>query len=970
MNATADDNPGNDQKLNNKDVTDAISGDARAHASKAFLQAVNAGFASSGCGFCVVDRTGQTIIYANEAFCRLVNHPETTIITSSFFELFDESSLKPYSEQLKQVSSLQLASASIDVQLAIADGAPKWVHLTLSNIEESHSGFDALLVVGNEIAHEFSTVKAFQKAVAKYHKLFAATSTACLIVADELIIECNKRAVQLLEHREQDILGKRLVDFSPQQFLEDESRKNELSTICVEVEIGQHRVLAWEFLRPNKTVISAELTFSKIYTDGTEYLLIAIEDVSEHQVIQDILQRKNELLQRNHDILYNLARQMEKDLYSNLNLITEISAESMNVASVGIWVMNKNTSLFTALDYFVSDDKSHHTSLTATLDDFGPEGSKFFISLFIESTSFGKLKNEGSDFLITPFRVGNQVKGFVHFENREQQRQWNPEEKDFALSIADIVVLSLENESYQKSQIELKKLGRAIEQSPVSVFITNTRGEFEYVNPAFTTITGYTFEDLQNKTPRILSSGLTDPGIYKDLWSTITRGETFTTEIQNSRKNGQIYWESLIISPIKDDANNISHFIALMEDITEKKNLILEITESKDQAESANKVKSNFLANMSHELRTPMNGIIGYAEVLSEELREPEYQNMAETIFRSGKRLMETLNLILDLSRIEANQVEINWSNVELTGICEECVVLFKESARKKGLQLFIKEFPYKMTAYTDEKIIRSILINLINNAIKYTDTGSVWIECDTYEQNGDRFGLLKICDTGIGISEKDQKVIFEQFRQASEGMNRAFDGTGLGLTISQKMIEFLDGKITVAGKPGSGSVFSIHIPLRGGAVISRPIEEIEAPTLFAEEEITDQPKGIEYNILVVENDAINLEVVATYLLNDFNLVIATDGKSAIAKAEESVFDAILMDINLGKGMTGLDAVQIIRKFKGYEKVPIIAMTAFAMKGDKEEFLSAGCSHYLAKPFTRKALIQLLNTALSIGLRP
>lgn len=222
MNATADDNPGNDQKLNNKDVTDAISGDARAHASKAFLQAVNAGFASSGCGFCVVDRTGQTIIYANEAFCRLVNHPETTIITSSFFELFDESSLKPYSEQLKQVSSLQLASASIDVQLAIADGAPKWVHLTLSNIEESHSGFDALLVVGNEIAHEFSTVKAFQKAVAKYHKLFAATSTACLIVADELIIECNKRAVQLLEHREQDILGKRLVDFSPQQFLEDE----------------------------------------------------------------------------------------------------------------------------------------------------------------------------------------------------------------------------------------------------------------------------------------------------------------------------------------------------------------------------------------------------------------------------------------------------------------------------------------------------------------------------------------------------------------------------------------------------------------------------------------------------------------------------------------------------------------------------------------------------------------------------
>jgi signal transduction histidine kinase/ActR/RegA family two-component response regulator len=447
----------------------------------------------------------------------------------------------------------------------------------------------------------------------------------------------------------------------------------------------------------------------------------------------------------------------------------------------------------------------------------------------------------------------------------------------------------------------------------------------------------------------------------------VLQGENFMTEIKNRRKNGELFWESLSISPIKDDQNKISHFIAVMEDITEKKKLINELTEAKNQAESANRLKSSFLANMSHELRTPMNGIIGYAEVLTEELKEFEFRNMAETIFRSGKRLMETLNLILDLSRIEANQMEISYSMVEFNSLCEECVILFKESAKKKGLSIFMKDTPFLMNAVTDEKIVRNVLINLVNNAVKYTTEGAVWLELNLEEErDGRRSAVISVCDSGIGIPPKDMDVIFEQFRQVSEGMNRAFEGTGLGLTISKKMIELINGQISVKSELGKGSQFSLHIPLVGGTVVAadssqrfRPEENLQSYSPVSGNE------GKQLSVLLVENDPINLEVVATYLLNDYQLIIATDAKSAIEKTDEVVFDAILMDINLGKGMTGLDATRIIRTKEQYANTPIIAMTAFAMKGDREEFLTAGCSHYLPKPFTKKELFGILNTALS-----
>ncbi len=212
----------------------------------------------------------------------------------------------------------------------------------------------------------------------------------------------------------------------------------------------------------------------------------------------------------------------------------------------------------------------------------------------------------------------------------------------------------------KKSEEQLRILSRAVQQSPASVIITDFDGNIEYINPKFKEVTGYSLDEITGKNPRILSSGLKPASEYEMLWKTIKSGNDWRGEFQNKKKNGEIYWASALISPVKESEGNITHFLGLQEDITERKRNEMELKAAKEKAEEMNRLKSVFLANMSHELRTPMIGILGYAETLYNELKESPLKEMAGTLLKSSSRLKETLNLILDLSRIEANKIEIN----------------------------------------------------------------------------------------------------------------------------------------------------------------------------------------------------------------------------------------------------------------------------------------------------------------------
>jgi PAS domain S-box-containing protein len=424
--------------------------------------------------------------------------------------------------------------------------------------------------------------------------------------------------------------------------------------------------------------------------------------------------------------------------------------------------------------------------------------------------------------------------------------------------------------------------------------------------------------------------------------------------------DGEVKWvESLGKKIIFEDGLAI---LLTIRDITERKYSEIELKEAKEKAEEMSKMKSSFLANMSHELRTPLVGILGFAEMLKDELSDNNYKEMTDKILISGKRLMDTLNSLLDLSRIEANRIDLKFETKDAATIVKTQVDLFKAYAQRKNLYLKTNNPDENIYIRTDEQIFRQILNNLINNALKYTNQGGVTISVNKVSSNSMDFAQIKVKDTGIGIAKESLNKIFHEFRQVSEGFNRHFEGTGLGLTITQKFVKMMNGTINVESKIGEGSVFTLMFPAVGKSDAQDKIES--SLQLKNEEKNKDVNPGILPNILVVENDDASREVTKLFLKEICKMDFATDGETAINLAASNHYEVILMDINLGLGMSGLDAAREIRNINGYECIPIVALTAFAMRGDREEFLNAGCTHYLSKPFTKEEIVELLEGIL------
>ena len=437
--------------------------------------------------------------------------------------------------------------------------------------------------------------------------------------------------------------------------------------------------------------------------------------------------------------------------------------------------------------------------------------------------------------------------------------------------------------------------------------------------------------------------------------------EPYVDEYKIKTIKGEDRWvESLGTNIIFANKKSI---LVTLRDITERKIAEIELREAKEKAEEMNKIKSNFLANMSHELRTPLVGILGFAELLKEKLKEKPTSEMADRILTSANRLMETLNLVLDLSRIEAKKVDFNIKPYRIPELVESQIQLFEAVAERKNLFLEIQIADQNVFANVDEQIFSQIINNLVNNALKYTYTGGIAVSVDSISEDSIPYIRISVKDSGIGIPEESLGLIFQEFRQVSEGFNRHFEGTGLGLTITKNFIELMNGQIKVKSTVGSGSTFTVLFPLL------EDFEQIEVNKndavdsgYFVEEPIAP---GIKPNLLVVDNDESSRDIIKLFLKDFYEMEFADSGEKAFRLVNDKKFHVILMDINLGKGMSGVETTKEIKKIESYKNVPIVAITGFAMRGDKEEFIQAGCTHYLSKPFSRTKLIKLLSEITS-----
>jgi hypothetical protein len=383
----------------------------------------------------------------------------------------------------------------------------------------------------------------------------------------------------------------------------------------------------------------------------------------------------------------------------------------------------------------------------------------------------------------------------------------------------------------------------------------------------------------------------------------------------------------------------------------EKEKRAIELIIAKEKAEESDRLKSAFLTNMSHEIRTPMNGILVFAELLKEpNLSSDDQQDFIQTIQISGERMLDTINSIVDISKIESGLMKVDIKETNINEKIEFAYKFFKPEVEIKGLQFLFKNgLPTKEAIIkTDNEKVYGILINLIKNAIKFTNAGSIEFG---YEKRG-KYLEFFVKDSGIGIPENQKEMIFERFRQVSESFNRGYEGSGLGLSIAKSYVEMLGGKIWVESEEGKGSIFYFTIPYNP---VSEEKTAIKNVTIEKDKEV--QLKNLK--ILIVEDDEVSYSGLTKTLQKISKEVLhAITGVQAVEACRNNPdLDLVLMDIRM-PNMDGNEATRQIRQFN--KDVIIIAQTAFAFAGDKEKAIEAGCNDYISKPIKSTLLYELI----------
>jgi len=443
------------------------------------------------------------------------------------------------------------------------------------------------------------------------------------------------------------------------------------------------------------------------------------------------------------------------------------------------------------------------------------------------------------------------------------------------------------------------------------------------------------------------------------MWSTITSGKEWRGELKNRKKNGEFHWEDISISPILGENGNISHYVAVKEDITDRKKLITQLIVARDKAEESDRLKTSFLQNISHEIRTPMNGIIGFIELL----KDPDITGEEQSIYfniieKSSQRMLNTINDIIDISKIEAGVVSVKNSIVSVQQIVSDIVCFFRPEVEKKGLKIILNldQSAESLTIISDLEKLYAILTNLIKNAVKYSIKGNITVGAVKKEKYVEFF----VEDNGIGIPKEKINKIFERFIQAESESMRSHEGAGLGLSIVKAYINLLGGVIHVDSEPGVGSKFTFVIPLDRLEVLT----ENECMNYKTEDQYLSSDKSTEpVKILIAEDEETNAFYLNTILKQtNYNLLFAKNGREAVDMFEANRdIRIILMDIRMPE-MDGFQATKHIKQVD--PGVIVIAQTAYAFAGDREKALEAGCNDYLPKPIKKDDLLKMIQKHL------
>ena len=512
----------------------------------------------------------------------------------------------------------------------------------------------------------------------------------------------------------------------------------------------------------------------------------------------------------------------------------------------------------------------------------------------------------------------------------------------------------------KEHQSETEKLAVVARFTDELVIITDAAGLTEWANPAMLRRSGFSFEEMIGKKPGALFQGPdTDPQAVARIRDAIRAGRPVREQLLNYTKSREPYWVEIQISPVFGNDGRVSQFIAIQRDITELYRTREQLITAREMAEEASRMKSLFLATVSHELRTPLNGLLGMIDLLLETPLEELQREYVAIIQQTGRVLQNTVGEILDVSRIAGGMVELNPRPFALRTLIEEVGNILSTEVRRHGLS-----FEYQIGATVaswieaDPDRLRQILVNLVENGVKFTKVGGVLLEINLQTTDPTHPALVfRVSDTGMGIRAEDFPRLFKPFGQLDSSRSREQEGLGLGLSICGSLIDRMKGHIWVESLPGQGSIFSFAIPY-----LPRPDSSI-IPAVVPPPSPKDQkvlPK-----VLLVEDNPVNRKVASTLIEKlGFEYDIACDGQEAVDATRQNSYRIILMDIHMPR-MDGLEATRVIRSKTSSELQPyVVAVTADASVEHRESYLASGIDEVLAKPISLVTLRKTLAAAL------
>lgn len=558
----------------------------------------------------------------------------------------------------------------------------------------------------------------------------------------------------------------------------------------------------------------------------------------EYQLLTDADTTTVELSQRYEELnfIYRLASSIQ-ELRSNESLfqkLVDICTDHLNIDAAAIVLLKEQDEAYFSHEW--SDSLSKDAFVTGLRQDALKIISKtrgaLVINLDHERATLPHLGSLNLKFIITPIFINDQIMGLLTVAS-------SLDKEDFATSDKKLV----ETMAHQASSIvnicmltaHTRKLSTVVEQTPDMVMITNRDGFIEYVNPAFEQITGYTRDDVAGKKPSIIKSGKHGEKLYKDLWQSILTGKDFRYVFINKKKNGELFYTQQTITPLKDPDGEIRHFVSTAKDVTDQfhsEEEARKALQEKLEAEALNRAKTKFFSSMTHELRTPLNAIIGFGELLFEEIQDDgnnKYLSQLDIMIKAGHHLLSIINNVLDMAKVETGKMELyceSFAVEDLITEVQQAIAPLTSKNRNKVTVSLDKSVP---TMHSDRTKIKQVLFNLLSNSTKFTKDGEISLRV---KPAGAEHVLFEVADTGIGMSKEQAARLFQDFTQADAKIARDYGGTGLGLVISKRFCEMMEGSVSVESAEGNGTTFSVclkrNIDSKKDVAFERQVETTE----------------------------------------------------------------------------------------------------------------------------------------------